>query len=78
MKNPTACLEIADDTIGFAAGIVRLLRDPALRRERALKGLECVDTHFSRLAALKHLKDDVPEVGRLIRRKGALKRVHAG
>jgi hypothetical protein len=67
-------VEIAPVTAeGFADGIIRLLRDPDLARQRALQGLDFVEREFGYAAAVRRIAVDIPELAALADGPGLLR-----
>ncbi|MBV9153788.1 MAG: glycosyltransferase, partial [Alphaproteobacteria bacterium] len=66
------CIEVADTPEDFAEAIARLIEDPALARERALRGLDFVEHEFAYTAAARHLSADIPELAPLADGRGIL------
>jgi GT2 family glycosyltransferase len=67
-------LEVSDSPEAFAQGVVRLLRDPKLRRQRALRGLDYIDKMYSYRAVVTDMARDIPELAVLLTGKGTFKR----
>ena len=66
------CLEIADTPEAFAEAVARLVDDPELRRQRALRGLEYIEREFGYAVAIRNMSADIPELADLADGKGLL------
>jgi len=66
------CLDIADTPEAFAEAVARLVNDPELRRQRALRGLEYIEREFGYAAAIRNMSADMPELAELVEGKGLL------
>jgi GT2 family glycosyltransferase len=67
-------LEISESPEAFAQGVVRLLRDPQLRQQRALRGLDYIDKMYSYRAVVTEMTRDIPELAVLLNGNGTFKR----
>ena len=62
------------DPFDARAELLRLLRDPKLRGQRALRGLDCINKMYSYRAVVTDMTRDVPELAVLLTGKGTFKR----
>jgi GT2 family glycosyltransferase len=67
-------LEIGDTPNSIARGIIKLLRNPQLRRRRALRGIAQIQKDFSYSSAVKRMSRDLPELAPLLNGTGILRR----
>jgi GT2 family glycosyltransferase len=67
-------LEIGDSANTIARGIIKLLRDPKLRRIRALRGITQIQKDFSYSSAVKRMSQNIPELAPLLDGLGILRR----
>jgi GT2 family glycosyltransferase len=72
LSGATNWLEIADTPEAFAGAVARLVNDPELRRQRALRGLEYIEREFGYAAAIRNMSADIPELAELVEGKGLL------
>ncbi|HLY57279.1 MAG TPA: glycosyltransferase [Stellaceae bacterium] len=66
--------EVGDSAEAFADCILRLLGNPNLRYERALRGLEFVEQEYAYRSVVRRMAVDVPELGRILEGRGTLRR----
>jgi len=72
LSGATNWLEVADTPEAFAGAVARLVNDPELRRQRALRGLEYIEREFGYAAAIRNMSADIPELAELVEGKGLL------
>ena len=66
------CLAVADTPEAFAEAIARLVNDPELAHQQALRGFECIEREFGYAAAIRNMMADIPELAGLADGKGVL------
>src|SRR5260221_3077916 len=66
------CLAVADTPETFAEAIARLVNDPELAHQQALRGFECIEREFGYAAAIRNMMADIPELAGLADGKSGL------
>ena len=66
------CLAVADAPEAFAEAIARLINDPELAHQQALRGLDCIEREFGYAVAVRNMAADIPELAGLADGRGVL------